>query len=159
MIYLVYIYEIKPHIETWFNVLELINQLLLALIIYSMTGFILSNGLLTSSQLWNLGYFVIVLIAIIYVINFTIMIWATFKGIKTYQAQRRHRIRQKRYLKERLDKGVEIPMKTDRQLDSHRNLTTMPIIDEESYVSSIMSIRETEPPAHLLALEPNQPIN
>ena len=84
MIYLVYIYEIKPHIETWFNVLELINQLLLALIIYSMTGFILSNGLLNSSQLWNLGYFVIVLIAIIYVINFTIMIWATFKGIKTY---------------------------------------------------------------------------
>ena len=131
---------------------------MLALIIYSMTGFILSNGLLNSSQLWNLGYFVIVLIAIIYVINFTIMIWAHFKGIKTYQVQRRHRIRQKRYLKERLDKGVEIPMETDRPLDSHR-LTTMPIIDEESYESSILSIRETEPPAHLLALEPNQPIN
>ena len=73
--------------------MELRNELLYVLIIYTMTGFVVSDGpgILNVNQLWMLGYLTIALIIFVYVINFVFMMWVHINRVKTYLMKRKHK--------------------------------------------------------------------
>ena len=103
-IYFAYITEFRPHIEHVFNNIELFNELLLVLIIYSMTGFTVSDGpsLIDVNQLWSIGYFSIALIILVYVINFVFMIWVHFTKVKTHYKEAKYKWRKKKLVEKNL---------------------------------------------------------
>ena len=73
--------------------MELRNELLYVLIIYTMTGFVVSDGpgILNVNQLWILGYLTIALIIFVYVINFVFMMWVHINRVKTYLMKRKYK--------------------------------------------------------------------
>ena len=87
-----------PHLENYYNKLELFNESLIALIVYSLIGFV-STGitpLLVLEVQWVLGYVSMMLIAIVYMVNFGVMVrkiadrinWV-IKKIKAYFAKKK----------------------------------------------------------------------
>ena len=70
-----------PHIEQKYNILEVINEIVTTTIIYTLKGF-LSTTFLDSSTQWRLGYVTIVLISIVFFLNFSMMIKMLIRELK-----------------------------------------------------------------------------
>ena len=85
--YIVYIFEVMPHIERKFNFLELINEIVTTLIIYTLMGFF-KTSMLDSNLQWKLGYVTIFLISIVFFLNFASMIYILISAIKKHCKKR-----------------------------------------------------------------------
>ena len=107
--YLAYIYEYSPHLEPIFNLLERFNELMIVFILYTMIVFIFPNGpgIPSFITLWAVGYFTILLIVIVYVINFIFMLWVHFTKVKLTWRERKYKQKKKKRVKKRLVLGVE----------------------------------------------------
>ena len=80
-----------PHIDLGFNILEVVNEVVTTLLIYTLLGFMTNSPLATNVQ-WELGYMSIILIAIVFCLNFlsmvTIMIMSIKKHCKKMKAKK-----------------------------------------------------------------------
>lgn len=68
-----YIKSTKPHIDNYFNVLDLFNESMTILTVYALIGFS-ATSLLEPSHQWVLGYFAGAIITIVFLVNLTLMI-------------------------------------------------------------------------------------
>ena len=64
-----------PHIEQLFNYLEIINEIIVVVILYCLVGFTATSVLGSNAQ-WVVGYFVIGLILIIFVLNMSMLVYS-----------------------------------------------------------------------------------
>ena len=83
---------------------------MIVFILYTMIGFIFSNGpgILSFVTLWAVGYFTILLIVIVYVINFFFMLWVHFTKVKlTWRERKYKQKKKKKRVKKRLVLAVE----------------------------------------------------
>ena len=137
-VYLVYIAENFPHIENVFNILELVNESLYIMTIYTLTGFVGSSGplVLNLGQQWLLGYITVTLIVIIYVINFVYMIVVTINRIKEYCKKRKYQRAVRKILQNRLNAGMEQDYGPLETCASARK-TTKVVDDEENSAVSL----------------------
>ena len=97
-LYFAYVVYAKPHVDWYFNVLEVFNELSIILIVYSLQAFI-SSQLIEPSLQWPLGYFTISLIAFVCLVNLILMIVITPKKIIRFLKKRK--IRKAREAKEK----------------------------------------------------------
>ena len=73
-----------PHIDSFFNVMELFNEIIFVAITYTFIGFHQTEiePVLDSSKQWSLGYITIGLIVLAYVVNFGMMVFAMVNKIR-----------------------------------------------------------------------------
>ena len=121
-VYIVYIFENMPHVQRKFNILELINEVVTTLIIYTLMGFLKSSQLNTNQQ-WKLGYITIVLISVVFLLNFVSMIYILVTSIKRIykkkKAQKAYKLSQRRKLSsQRKQKEVQGLQLIDQQSTS-----------------------------------------
>ena len=83
-VYIIYFTNSKPHIDDYFNLLELFNEIAFILIAYTFIGFVSSEiePILNAEAQWQLGYVSIGLIGVVYAVNFCMMILVTIKKIQ-----------------------------------------------------------------------------
>ena len=79
--YIIYILETMPHVDLGFNVLEVVNEIVTTLLVYTLLGFMTNSPLDTTIQ-WSLGYISILFIAIVFTLNFISMILVMIVTIK-----------------------------------------------------------------------------
>ena len=89
-IYIVYIVYSKPHVDSYFNILEVFNETSVILIVYSLQGFI-SSSLIEPALQWSLGYLTIGLISTVCLVNLILMIVITPKKIIRFLKKRKLR--------------------------------------------------------------------
>ena len=81
--YFLYVIGTAPHIDDYFNTLEIFNESCIILLLYLALGF--DRNQLTDfhwfddEKSWRMGYGAILIIAMIFVVNFTAMIFVTVK--------------------------------------------------------------------------------
>ena len=82
--YIIYIAASMPHIENFYNIIELFNEITFILITYTFFGFHLTDiePILSSDAQWKLGYCTFGLISIVYVVNFVVMMVSVSNKIK-----------------------------------------------------------------------------
>ena len=70
-----YLATYKPHIEARFNFIEILNELTLTFIVYCFLSFMLTQQapLVSTEHQWIVGYAVIAVCIVDYVINLVIM--------------------------------------------------------------------------------------
>ena len=85
--YFIYLILCMPHSENEFNILELFNEGLIILILYTLLGFTATSVLSAEAQ-WTLGYVTIVLISAVVIVNLAMMVYQTFRRIKFYFAMK-----------------------------------------------------------------------
>ena len=71
--YFTYIASTKPHIDSYFNVLDLFNESMTILTVYFLIGFS-ATSVLDPNQQWILGYFTAAVITVVFLVNLTLMI-------------------------------------------------------------------------------------
>ena len=79
-LYVLYILETMPHIESYFNLLELFNEIFLLMIIYTLFGYTEGSNLTYESQ-WDFAYITITMLSIVFSINIVVMVYTTFKKL------------------------------------------------------------------------------
>ena len=77
-----------PHIDQYFNVLDLFNETFVVLTVYTLRGFS-ATSLLDPAQQWTLGYITIAFIALVFVVNFVMMFVVTTARVKKYLRKRK----------------------------------------------------------------------
>ena len=70
-----------PHSENEYNILEIINEELIILILYTLMGYT-STSVLSAETQWALGYVTIILIGLSVIFNLAMMIYQTIRKIK-----------------------------------------------------------------------------
>ena len=90
-----------PHVERKFNFLELINEIVTTLIIYTLLGFF-KTSMLDSNLQWKLGYITIFLISIVFFLNFASMIYILITAIKRLCKKKKAKNAYEESLKRRL---------------------------------------------------------
>ena len=86
--YIIYILEAMPHIDLGFNILEVVNEIVTTFLIYTLLGFMINSPLDTNVQ-WELGYVSIVLIAIVFFLNFLSMVTIMIMSITNHCKKRK----------------------------------------------------------------------
>ena len=102
--------------------------------------------------MWAVGYFTILLIVIVYVVNFVFMLWVHCTRVKLTWRERKYRQKKRKWVKKRHVLGVEEEQKFER-LDtqcSTNRLPLMPAIKEESS-ASLQSYLDPETPVEIEA--------
>ena len=89
-IYVTYIVYSKPHVDSFFNILEVFNETSVMVVVYSLQGFV-SSSLIEPALQWSLGYLTIGLISTVCLVNLTLMIIITPKKIIRFLKKRKLR--------------------------------------------------------------------
>ena len=102
---------------------------MIVFILYTMKVIIFSNGfgVLSLITVWASGYFAILLIVIVYVINFVFMLWVHLTKVKLTWRERKYKQKKKKRVNKRLELGEEEDLKFDSletQRYTNRPLTT-----------------------------------
>ena len=128
-----------------FNILELINESLYIVIIYTLIGYLGASGpfFLNVGQQWLLGYVTVTLIVIIYIINFVYMIIVTINRLKEYCKRRKYQQAVRKILKSRLNAGMERDYGPLDTCGSARK-TTKVVEDEENSAVSLSRLNSGE---------------
>ncbi len=83
--YIIYIANSRPHIEDYFNTLEVINESCIILLLYMSLGFWRNPdsefSWFDSTTNWNTGYLAIGIIVLIFVLNFGTMLYITVRKV------------------------------------------------------------------------------
>ena len=128
-IYFAYIVHAKPHVDWYFNVLEVFNELSIILIVYSLKAFI-SSQLIDPSLQWPLGYFTISLIGFVCLVNLILMIVITPKKVIRFLKKRKIRkaleARERKLLKLKAAQEQE-SMKKLNEIDEDLSNVAQPI--------------------------------
>ena len=118
-----------PHVEDWFNSLEIFVECFLIIIVYVMFGFLTSDiqPLLPTKLQWSLGYVIVSIIVLIFTVILICMVNNTIKRLKYWLRKRKYR----KTLEKRRAEKLNMEMKRNSILDTCDKL----IIQNEAMVA------------------------
>jgi hypothetical protein len=123
--YFAYIVSTKPHIDSYFNVLDLFNESMTIITVYSLIGFS-ATSLLDPNAQWILGYLTAAVITIVFLVNLTLMIVIAPGKVIRFLKRRKIRKAREAHMKSKKIKKQFTPMQ-----ESMKQLA-LEVISEES---------------------------
>ena len=82
--YVLYMVSTQPHIDGFYNHLELFNDVFVLLLNYSLRGFVTSSmgSLIEPDHQWVIGYAAIAVVGVIYTADFFLMLREVYNKLK-----------------------------------------------------------------------------
>ena len=111
--YITYILNTFPHVDEWFNSLEIVNEVIIILIIYTMKGYT-TTSILKGNVQWMVGYITVALILATFLLNVAMM-------LSTITSKVRLTLRKKKAQKQRAKAHEKNKQNLRNEADKVRN--------------------------------------